>query len=169
MVRSCLIEPLVKPLIAPRPGLGRRSALSGSRLAATALALSALAAVTTYAHATQDVLESESLRSKIESNVVANAHRAPEKVASKVLLARFLESMAVATEARREDDLVQAPQLAPDFDQDALAPPLLRQSSVGDPGPRLARARLIDRLRGGTEATYLLFGSAQHRAGIPTS
>lgn len=173
MVRSCLIEPLIKPLIAPRPGLGRRSALSGSRLAATALALSALAAVTTYAHATQDVLESESLRSKIESNVVANAHRAPEKIASKVLLERFLESMAVADRAcggtRREDDLVHPPQLAPDFDQDALDPRILKQSSVGDPGPRLARARLIDRLRGGTEATYLLFGSAQHRAGIPTS
>ena len=171
MVRSCLIEPLVKPLIAPRPGLGRRSALAGSRLAVTALALSALAAVTTYAHATQAQLESDSLRSKLECMVVPNAHRTP-KVAPKVLLERFLSTYAadlLAEAARREDDLVRAPGLAPDFDQDALDPRLLRQSSVGDPGPRLAQVRAVDRLRGGTDPTYLLFGSARHRAGIPNS
>lgn len=173
MVRSCLIEPLVKPLIAPRAGLGRRSALSGSRLAATALALSALAAVTTYAHATQDALESASLRSKLESAVAANAHRPPAKVASKALLERFLAEYAAdalsATPARRQDDLVEAPALAPDFDQDALDLTRLRQSSAADPGPRLAIAALTSRLRGGTDPTYQLFGSAQHRAGIPTS
>lgn len=168
MVRSCLIEPLVKPLIASRGNLGRRSALSGSRLAATALALSALAAVTTYAHATQAALESEALRSKVESTVVANAHRLPEKAAPKVVLARFLASIA-AEEARREDDLVSAPDAAPDFDQDALDPTRLRQSSAADPGPRLRIAVHSSRRTRGAHPTYLLFGSAQHRAGIPTS
>lgn len=171
MVRSCLIEPLVKPLVAPRPGLGRRSALAGSRLAVTALALSALAAVTTYAHATQAELESDSLRSKLECTVVPNAHRAP-KVAPKVLLERFLSTYAqdlLAVAARREDDLVRAPGLAPEFEQDALDPRRLRPSPVGDPGSRLAQVRDVDRLRGGTDPTYLLFGSARHRAGIPNS
>lgn len=179
MVRSCLVEPLIKPLIAPRPGLGRRSALSSSglsssRLVATALALAALASVTTYAHATHAALESEGLRSKLASSagVVANAHRLPAKVAPKVLLERFLSDMAADLDvvaARREDDLVQAPSLSPDFDQDALSPDGLRSSPIPDPGPRLARAVQTARLRGGTDATYLLFGSAQHRAGIPTS
>ena len=162
MIRSCLIAPLVEPLVASR--VGRRTALSGSRLAATALALSALAAVTTYADATRGALESHSLRSKIESSVVANAHRLPDKIASKVLLERFL-----TTEARRQDDLVSAPVESPDFDPPPIDSRLAAKSRVPNPGSRLAEARRIDRLTGGHEATFLLFGSGQHRSGIPAS
>jgi len=167
MIRSCLIAPLVQPLIASR--FGRRTGLSGSRLAATALCLSALAAVTTYADATRAALESASLRSKLESNVVANAHRLPEKVAPKVLLERFLNTEALV--ARREDvGLVAAPALSPDFLQ--IHNPLLEpppKSRVPSPGSRLSEARRIDRLTGGHDSTFLLFGSGQHRSGIPTS
>lgn len=160
MIRSCLIAPLVEPLVASR--VGRRTALAGSRLAMTALALSALAAVSTYADATRAELESQALRSKIESSVVANAHRAPDKVAPKVLLERFL-----ALVATREDDVVRAPLESPDFEQprwDGLSP-----TPVFAPGPRLAEARRLDRLRGGSDPTFVLFGSALHRSGVPTT
>lgn len=170
MVRSCLIAPLVKPLVGRgAAGVGRRSAIGRSRILGTALALSALCSVSTMADAARETLEAEARKSKIESNVKANAHRAPKKIAARVLLDRFL-----ALVAAREDDIVSAPGEAPEFDNDAIAllssRHRLRHLGFSAPGcAGLALASRVDRLHSGADPTYFLFGSAQHLSGIPTS
>lgn len=162
MVRSCLIAPLVQPLVGRgTSGVGRRSAISRSRIFGTALALSALCSVSTMADAARATLESEALKSKVESTVKANAHRAP-KIAAKVLLERFLAGIA-----RRADDLVTAPSESPDFEQEGLAIARVR-ARLKYYSPDTAR-RAVDRLLAGADPTYLLFGSGVHLSGIPTS
>jgi hypothetical protein len=153
MIRSCLIEPLVKPLV----GRGRRSALQRSKIAATCLALSALVSVTTNADAARDALGLD--QSARPATVKPNAHRAP-KIAPRVVLEEFL-----ALVASREDAIVEAPAEAPDFE--------LHSPREG-PRPRLhwgglRLARRLDDLFSGSDPTFRLFGSGQHLSGIPTT
>lgn len=167
MVRSCLIEPLVKPLVGRgASGRGRRSALARSRIAATCLALSALVSVSTAADAAHEQLESEALKSRLAQTVKANAHRAP-KIDSKVALANLL-----ALVAAREDEIVAPLVESPGFEQEALRhrrkrPPLIGAHRPGPDG--LGLAERLDLLFSGTDPTFRLFGSGQHLSGIPTS
>ncbi|MFO0729051.1 MAG: hypothetical protein U1E65_35050 [Myxococcota bacterium] len=163
MIRSGLIEPLIKPLIDSRIRSG--SALSRGQLATTALALSALVAVSTMADAARAEAESLALRSKVESTVKPNAHRLPARVPAKVLLERFLAEVT----GRADAELVMAPGESPDFLQDDLQNRRYGLGPITDPGPRLSIARLVDRLRGGADPNFRLFGSSLHLSGIPTS
>jgi hypothetical protein len=161
MIRSSLIAPLVKPLIAP----GYGSAISRGSFAKTALALSALVAVSTMADAARAEAESAVLRSKLESTVKPNAHRPKATLAAKVLLERFLAEVA----ERADAGLVQAPSESPDFQQVDLRKRRYGTGPISDPGPRLSLARLTDRLRGGADPNYRLFGSSLHLSGLPNS
>jgi hypothetical protein len=167
MIRSCLIEPLVKPLVGRgSAGVGRRSALSRGKILSTCLALTALASVTTAADARE--MEAELQKSQIEATVKPNAHRAP-KLATQKMLDRFLSLVA-----RREDDIVRRPALSPDFERVALEVDQRRSrlrplAAHARGAAGLWLARRTERLRAGADSTFLLFGSGVHLSGIPTS
>jgi hypothetical protein len=78
MVRSPLVAPLVKPLVAPRVGLAGATALARSGIGATALALSALVAVSVVAHQANAALEAEAHKSKKAEVVEQNPHKVPQ-------------------------------------------------------------------------------------------
>lgn len=161
MVLSCLVEPLVQPLVGRGTrGPGRRTALSRSRLASTALAMSALLAVATSADAS-DLLEGRTAPEA--EQVQRNAHAKPAPIPYRVVLEQF-------TAARREDDhLVAQPGLAPEFEWDAVLAHRLRHSRdiVRDIGPGLGLGRRLDRLLSSAQLTFHLFASGQHQSGAP--
>ena len=78
---------------------------------------------------------------------------------------RFLAEVA----ERADAGLVVAPSESPDFQQVDLRKRRYGAGPISDPGPRLSLARLIDRLRGGADPTYHLFGSSLHLSGLPNS
>lgn len=158
MVFSCLVEPLVKPLVGRgTSGPGRRTALRRSRLASTALAVSALMACATAADAS--LLDGHQ---KKQSEVRCNAHAKPAPIPSRVELDRL------AT-LRNEDELVAAPALAPDFEWEALSAAHLRhRRDIGlDTGSGLGLGKRLDRLLSPVESTFVLFSSGQHQSGAP--
>lgn len=158
VVASCLVEPLVRPLVpgrgggggGPRPG--SRTALRG-KLAATALACSMLMAVTTNATA------SELLEAPEAPRVHRNAHAKPDPIPSHERLAEV---------ARREDDIVARPALAPEFEWDAVEASRRRHARdiVRDTGPGLGLGRRLDRLTA-VLRSFLLFSSGWHHSGAP--
>lgn len=164
MVFSCLVEPLVAPLVGCGGGV-RGSALTKSRLAATALACTALLALAGTAEANELAARAtEPAAAKVapEKAAVRNAHAKPAAIPYRVLLQTVFA-------ARREDQLLAEPGLAPSFEQDALDAHRLRRrpDSVLDLGPGLGLTQRIDRLYGGTLSTFLRFGSGRHLAGQP--
>ncbi|MCB9646719.1 MAG: hypothetical protein H6730_09030 [Deltaproteobacteria bacterium] len=163
MVLSCLVEPLVQPLVGRGTrGPARRTALSRGRLAASALAVSALLAVATNADA-QDLLEGRTAPAKSQC-CARTAHKKPAAVPYREVLARFLA-------ARREDDIVVAPALSADFEQEAIGVHRLRHARnlVRDSGPGLGVARRLARVTAPAERTFLLFASGQHMSGAPNA
>lgn len=95
MVRSPLVAPLVKPLVAPRVGLAGATALARSGIGATALALSALVAVSVVAHQANAALEAEAHKSKKAEVVEQNPHKVPQ-VAPARRLAAFVAAQRAA-------------------------------------------------------------------------
>jgi hypothetical protein len=161
MVLSCLVEPLVQPLVGRGArGPARRTALSRGRLAASALAVSALLAVATNADAA-DLLEGRTTAAQAEG-CVRTAHKKPAALPYRELLAQVAA-------ARREDDLVAAPAQSPEFEQAALGVHRLRHARnlVRDSGPGLGVARRLARVTAPAERTFLLFASGRHMSGAP--
>lgn len=159
MVLSCLVEPLVSPLIGRGAGgPGRKSGFRRSRLGATALAASALLVCAQGLPSADDLL-----KEKNEERVVCNAHAKPAPIPSRVQLAELL--------AVREDEAPElaAPVEAPEFEWDAVFAHRLKHSRdiVRDTGPGLGLGLRIDRTRGAVSRTFCLFASGQHRSGAP--
>jgi hypothetical protein len=95
MVRSPLVAPLVKPLVTPRVGLAGASRLARSGIGATALALSALVAVSVVAHQANATLQAEAAKSKKAEVVEQNPHKVPQ-VAPARRLAAFVAAQRAA-------------------------------------------------------------------------
>lgn len=158
MVFSCLVEPLVAPLVGRRASApGRGSALTKSRLAATALATSALLALASSANAAER--EEQAVRaSKPEATLVRNAHKPPAPMPSRVVLEASL--------GRVERFQLEAPGEAPEFEWDAIFAHRLKHSRdlVRDTGPGLGLGRRVDRLTSAL-GTFLRFASGRHLSG----
>src|SRR5687767_15877525 len=116
MVLSCLVEPLVSPLIGRGTGgPGRRSTIRRSRLAASALITSALLVCASSMPSADELLENE----KTEE-VARNAHKKPDPIPYRRVLDEFIA---------REDkilsfDLIQAPE----FESEAILLSRLKHS-----------------------------------------
>ena len=159
MVLSCLVEPLVAPLVG-RPGARGRTALS-RRMVATALMASAWAEVTTTAHAA-GTLNKLQPGDQAETTSIRQAHQKPAATRDREVLAQS------ALPARRKQEL-EEPGEAAEFESRALRQGRLR------PGPDLRRLtgpslgihRRLDALRRARSLTYLTFGAGQHRSGAP--
>ncbi len=148
----------MKPLVGRgTSGVGRRTAIRRSRLASTALAVSALMAVATAADASA-LVDGEPATAEVR----CNAHAKPAPTPSRVELDRL------AT-LRHEDDLVAEPAEAARFEWDAIAAYHLRHSRDIrlDTGPGLGLGRRLDRLLSPVEATFALFASGLHQSGAP--
>ena len=122
-------------------------------MAATALACSMLMAVTTNATASELLEEPEAPR------VQRNAHAKPAPVPSRIQLAEA---------AKREDDIVIRPGLAPEFEWDAVEASRRRHARdiVRDTGPCLGLGRRLDRLTAASRP-FLLYQSGWHHSGAP--
>lgn len=167
MVRSGLIEPLIKPLIKPlvESRVGRRTALASSAFCATALCLTALAAVTTQAEARGSAPAPEASAELARPN----AHKLGSKL--QLTLTDRLRDTALAL-VRREDDRLPAPQAAAPFEDEALREERLRARLRSSPpgGGGLDLARRLDRVLPPRErSAFLLFGSGLPRAALPTA
>lgn len=161
MVRSSLIKPLIEPLIKPlvQGRVGRRTALATSAFCATALCLTALAAVTTQVDAPSP--------EKAAAVAKPNAHKLGAKL--HISLSDFLRDAAMV---RREDDLISAPRAAAPFDDEALREERLRARLRPSPdgGGGLDLARRLDRVLPSRErSAFILFGSGLPRAALPTA
>lgn len=112
-----------------------------------------LMAVTTNATA------SELLEEPAQPDIRRNAHAKPAPIPSHELLAEA---------AQREDDIVERPGLAPEFEWDAVEASRRRHACdiVKAPGPSLGLGRRLDRLTAALRP-YLLFQSGWHRSGAP--
>lgn len=156
MVLSCLVEPLVPPLVKRRPG-SVGTIPRGRRLAATALAATALALVSTTVEDRAPELE------RIERvRVTRNAHRRPDPPP------RPLPALdTVLDEVRTRAAL----RVTPRFEWDALRAHRLRhrQDLAQDQRPGLGLGRHLDRLISPRDANFLRFGSATPRTGLPVS
>lgn len=164
MVFSCLVEPLVQPLVGRRTGLSG-GALQKSRLAATALACTALMALAGTAEAA-----ALAARAKARTAEPARAEASMRNAHAKPAPIPYRELLQTVFVTRREDEL-EEPGLAPSFEQDALNAHRLKHKRdiARDQSPGLGLGVRIDRLRGGTLATFLRFGSGRHLAGLPIS
>lgn len=156
MVLSCLVEPLVAPLVGPR-----RTAIRRSRLAATALAASALMAIACPAQAS----EVASGNAKAAASRVRNAHKKPAPIPLRVVVAQHTQVAVRRDEAIR----LAAPGEAAAFEQEALLVHRLlhRRKLETDLGFPLGLGRAKHRLCQSMARAFLLFGSGQLRAGAP--
>lgn len=163
MVLSCLVEPLVPPLVGrgtdAAPGRRSKSYLSRSRLASTALALSAVLATGTSAQA-EDLLEGRVAPEPV--HIHKHAHKKPDPIPYRVMFE------AVALVAQRERLPMAALHRAPDFEWDAVLAHRLKHSRdiARMPGPCLGHGTWLDRLATPDDTTFLLFSSGQHQSGL---
>ncbi len=157
MIRSSLIKPLVAPLVARRTG-GRRSAsgLSKSRIAATAIAMTALLAATA---------PDEAAAAQAEAPVARTAHQKP----TRLVAAPQLADMFVATVRRLTGELL-APCESAGFDHEALDLTRYRhRTDRARDGGILGSGRRLDRLIGPSSLAFKTFGSARILAAQPHS
>ena len=158
MVLSCLVEPLVSPLIGRgASGPGRRSGFRRSRLAASALVASALLVCASSMPSADDVLQEK----ETEAEVVRNAHKKPDPIPYRQVLDSFIA---------REDKILSFDLIAaPDFESEAILMSRLKHSRdiVRDTGPGLGLGLRIDRTRSAANETFLLFASGKHLSGSP--
>ncbi len=145
MIYSCLVQPLVS-------GRGRAAtALTRTRVLATALACSALLAV--------GGAPAEVITEAPENQVVhRNAHQKPESIP-------YQTHFQVGLPAAREDQLIQLT-LAPDYDQVALHKSRLRRGHdpTQEPSTGTNRASWRARILRAWTASYHLFASASPRS-----
>ncbi|MEQ9496977.1 MAG: hypothetical protein RIT81_08960 [Deltaproteobacteria bacterium] len=154
MVLSCLVEPLVAPLVG-----AQRSRIKRSRLAATALACSALMAAVCPSQASK---LADGAHGGAEKTVVRNAHAKPAPIPLRVVVEQYA--------VRRDEHLeIAAPGEAASFEQEAVFGHRLRHQRLLDPnaGPPMSRARSQHRRTRSVAASFRLFGSGQLRAGAP--
>jgi hypothetical protein len=163
MVFSCLVQPLVTPLVRRGAVGGQRRTALGSRLLSTALMASALVAVAVSAQASAAEKTARSLdRRPAAEQLVRNAHKKPEPLPLRLVLAAF---------ARRDDLLeVVKPGLASELDQALLRLERARPPPEGfpqHPGPGLWAGKRLDRLLASRSSTFLRFGAGRHLSGAP--
>jgi hypothetical protein len=155
MVLSCLVEPLVSPLIGRgASGPGRRSGISRSRLAASALITSALLVCASSIDSVDEVKAEEPAAQR-------NAHKKPDPIPYRQVLDEFV----ARDEKIMSFDLIAAP----DFESEAILMSRLKHSRdiVRDTGPGLGLGLRIDRTRSAANETFLLFASGKHLSGSP--
>jgi hypothetical protein len=156
MVLSCLVEPLVSPLIGRGTGgPGRRSGVRRSRLAASALVTSALLICASSMPSADEMLEEKT------EEVARNAHKKPDPIPYREVLDEFVA---------REDKILSFDLIAaPEFESEAILLSRLRHSRdiVRDTGPGLGLGLRIDRTRSAANETFLLFASGKHLSGSP--
>lgn len=161
MVMSCLVEPLIPPLVgrgaAARPG---RTRLRTSGLAKTALLMSAVMAV--------GGVSAEAATRSAEAapkHAVKSPHKKPAPIPLRDVARVFGKLKAFV----REGDALSVirPGLAPRFEWDAVWASRLRHAvDVGrDPGYGLGRGRRADRIGRSRSTTFLRFGSGEFRSG----
>lgn len=157
MVLSCLVEPLVSPLVGRGTTGRRRSGLSGTRLASTALACTALLALANPARAETILADANEVRI---DRTVRNAHVKPKTMS-------YLELVQTVFTVQRREELAAPPESAC-FEQDAVEAHRLKHKRdiVRDSGPSLGLGQRIDRLFGASTKTYLRFGSGVHQSAI---
>ena len=156
MVLSCLVEPLVSPLIGRGTGgPGRRSTIRRSRLAASALITSALLVCASSMPSADDLLEEK------QEEVARNAHKKPDPIPYRQVLDEFIA---------REDKILSFDLIAaPEFESEAILLSRLKHSRdiVRDTGPGLGLGLRIDRTRSASNRNFLLFASGKHLSGSP--
>lgn len=156
MVRSCLVQPLVAPLVGSGTrGPGRRTGLSRSRLLATALTATLLVTVATQADAVEAAMSPHQVEMK-----AGTAHQKPKPIPTRDLL-QVLMPPVVSTKT------VLLPGVAPHFDWDAVEAHRRRQRVVPHDGASLATGRRLDRLIRCRSSVFLRFHSGKHRSGAP--
>jgi hypothetical protein len=146
MVLSCLVEPLVSPLVGQGISGRRRTALLGTRLLSTALALTALSTVAGMAEAEEIAAHAKTE----EARVAPNAHKKPDPVPYRVLLqTEFLLPHANAE--------IQMPEESPWFENKAHHAHRLKDERDirRAQGPRFGHLHPIDHLYGGGSSTSL--------------
>lgn len=156
---SSLVEPLVAPLVTPLVGgRGRRTGIVRSRLAASALLMTAVMAVST------DTAQSLPDTSP-EPTVERNAHRPPAPIPMRDVARVFGHAKAIEVERVRL--VTPRPGLAPRFEWDAIQASRLRHATdlSAATAHGLVRARSLDRLGRSRPPTFTLFGSGEHRSG----
>lgn len=160
---SCLVEPLVAPLVGRGAG-ARRTSLARSRLAASALVMSAVMAVATPVTA-GDLLERDAATREAEK-AYRNAHKRPEPVPYRDVGWVFGHERA-RHEPERDRIRIDRPGLAPRFEWDAVWASRLKHALdwTRDPGPTLSRARRTERLVRSKRDPFLRFGSGPYRSG----
>ena len=159
MVKSSLVEPLVAPLVQPLVGGRRRGGVVRSRLARTALMMSAVMVVATAAE--PDAVET---RTRAPSPTVErNAHRPPAPIPLRDVARVFGHAKAVF-EADRATPRIGRPGLAPRFEWDAVWAARLEHERAR-PWTNLVQGRWRDHLSRSRPPTYAMFGSGRHRSG----
>jgi hypothetical protein len=154
MVLSCLVEPLVSPLIGRGASGPGRSGIRRSRLAASALITSALFVCASSMPSLDDVKEEQPA-------AVRNAHKKPDPIPYRQVLDAFI--------ARDEKIMCFDLIAAPEFESEAILMSRLKHSRdiVRDTGPGLGLGLRIDRTRRAANQTFLLFASGKHLSGSP--
>jgi hypothetical protein len=156
MVLSCLVEPLVSPLIGRGTGGPGRTGLSRSRLAASAQITSALLVAASSMPSADELLQQEET-----TEVARNAHKKPDPIPYRQVLDAFI----ARDEKIMSFDLIAAPE----FESEAILMSRLKHSRdiVRDTGPGLGLGLRIDRTRRASQETFLLFASGKHLSGSP--
>jgi hypothetical protein len=147
MVLSCLVEPLVSPLTGRDTSGHRRTALTGTRLLATALAMSALATVSNMAEAEEIAAHAAQVE---QTHVVRSAHKKSDPIPYHVLLqTEFL--------IRLIDADVGMPEESPWFETKALDTHRLKNKRDIAAGlaPRSGAELFSGRLHGGAPSPSL--------------
>lgn len=167
MVMSCLVEPLVAPLVGrgagarPAGSRGARTGLQSSRLSRTALLMSAVMAIGGVS--AENLLDSK--RDGRAEKVTKNPHKRPDAIPLRDVAKVFGKAKTFP----REDERLQvpAPALAPRFEWDAVWASRLRHADdiSRDLGRALGRGRRADRIGRSKPIPLLCFGSGEFRSG----
>lgn len=170
MVMSCLVEPLVGPLVGRRTNVsGRRTGLKRSRLSASALFVSAIMAMGSTTAG--DVLDRDA-RIRDAEKSYRNAHKRPDPIPLRDV-GRVFGKVKAIHNPDEEKLRVLRQGLAPRFEWDAIHASRLKHATdlTRDPGPTLTRARRTSRLVSSKSLAFLRFASGKHRSGAysPTS
>lgn len=160
MVMSCLVEPLVAPLVGrgagARPG---RSALQRSRLSRTALLMTAVMAI--GGTTSDDLLDAKASKTV---RVTKSPHKKPAPIPLRDVAKVFGK---VKTFIREDERFSLAkPSLAPRFEWDAVWASRLRHADdISGSGRALGRGRRADRVGRSRTLPFLCFGSGEYRSG----